>query len=215
MLHLYHFHPPPIPNTSRHTGRVLPTSSQVLPLLFNYCYTHICICKYSLLSPFNAAHMCIWQGCWRMDNLLGSSSLEKNGSPSLNNHWSSSALHAGEGTCAISHPYVALSSSVVIVLCRWPYCWDFVGAAFLSYTEDANSQQACCSSAVLYCLFRSGTRTLGEWLCCRWISWSWASPGRLFSAIWPLADFCKGLCLLKKGTSLMRSESGPCLGEGG
>lgn len=56
MLYLYHFHLPPIPPP---TGHVLPTPSQVLPLLFNYCYAHICICKYSLLSPFNAARMCI------------------------------------------------------------------------------------------------------------------------------------------------------------
>lgn len=87
-----------------------------------------------------------------MDNLSGSSSLEKNDSPSLNSPWLPRALHAGEGPCKIAHPYAALSTSVVIALCRWPYCRHFAGAASLSYTEDANSQQACCSVA-LYSLF--------------------------------------------------------------
>lgn len=106
---------------------------------------------------------------------LGGSSLGKTDSPSLRSHWLPAALHLGVDSCEISPTHAGMSTDVVtvLVLCKWPGCWDFLGVASLSYLGETVSQQMSWSPnsySLSACLL--GCLSLGLWSCCECISYA-------------------------------------------
>lgn len=109
---------------------------QFCDFFFNcYCFTHTCthttICWDHLMMlvcvhVFRVEHL-------GLDNLSGSSSLEKTPSPYLST-WLSVVLHLELQLCESFHSHVDILIGVILmqVLFRKQYCWNFMGTAYMS-----------------------------------------------------------------------------------
>lgn len=116
----------------------------------------------------------------------------------LSIHYLPVALYSGLGSCEISLSlHLGMITSVVIVhvLSEQPYCWDLIGTDFLSYLGN-NLTDHFLIYYILWALFG---------LHCSFISWGWTPLSQVGSALWLDVEFCNGICLLQKETSLVKA----------
>lgn len=147
-------------------------------------------------------------GCFELDNLCRSLSLEKTDSPSLNSHWLPVALCLGVGSCRISPVWVGMSTNPGFV--QETILLRIHGQIF-SHMSRGHYLESWYPGPLTLTILLPSLCDLFFWafsvgVCCICIGWGWEPHGHLFSALWPLIGLCNCLRLLWE-VSLMRIEN--------